>query len=134
MRAGWTPYTSRQKSLRCNENTSFREFLRVLGKKIKRGAFFDIFQDRTTLRSAISFKRSRRELSIDVAEHKHILKNKGVVHILVVSRDRTMFKRIIHIGLRISCRGKRRHILKSKGVVRIAVIFQARSLFSHMIR
>jgi len=34
--------------------------------------------------SAISFKRSRRELSIDVAEHKPVLKSKGVVLILII--------------------------------------------------
>ena len=44
--------------------------------------------------SAISFKRSRRELSIDVAEHRSILKSKGVVRILVIFQDRPIsFKR-----------------------------------------
>jgi len=36
--------------------------------------------------SAISFRRSRRELSIDVAEHRSILKNKGVTRIGYFSR------------------------------------------------
>jgi len=31
---------------------------------------------------------SRRELSIDVAEHRSILKNKGVTRILVIFQDR----------------------------------------------
>ena len=45
--------------------------------------------------SAISFKRSQRELSIDVAQHESILKNKGKVRILVVFQDRPMFSHII---------------------------------------
>ena len=45
--------------------------------------------------TAISFKRSRRELSIDVAEHRSILKNKGVERILVIFPDRPMFSHII---------------------------------------
>jgi len=45
--------------------------------------------------SATSFKRSRRELSIDVAENRSILKNKGVVRILVIFQDRPMFSHII---------------------------------------
>jgi len=46
------------------------------------------------LRSAILFKRSRRELSIDVAEHRSILK-KGMVRILVIFQDWPMFSHII---------------------------------------
>ena len=34
--------------------------------------------------SAVSFKRLRRELSIDVAEHRSILKNEGEMRILVI--------------------------------------------------
>jgi len=45
--------------------------------------------------SAISFKRPRRKLSIDVAEHGSILKNKGVMRILVIFQDTTMFSHII---------------------------------------
>jgi len=46
-------------------------------------------------RSAISFKKSRRELSIDVAEYSFVSKNKGVVRILVVFQDRPTFSHII---------------------------------------
>jgi len=35
---------------------------------------------KTSLRLAISFKRSRRELSIDVAEHRSLLKNYQNTH------------------------------------------------------
>jgi len=52
-----------------------------------------IFEERHS--SAISFKRSRRELSIDVAEHRSTLKNKGVVRIFVVFRDRPLLSRVI---------------------------------------
>jgi len=52
--------------------------------------------------SAISFKRSRRELSIDVAEHRPILKNKGAVRILVIFQYRPMF---CHIIQKVSARG-----------------------------
>jgi len=53
----------------------------VLGMKLKRGLcvfwlFFKIGRS-----SAISFKRSQRELSNDVAEHSSILKNKRVMRI-----------------------------------------------------
>ena len=44
-------------------------------------------------RSAISFKRSRRELSCDVAEHRSILKNDGVMRNLVSLRDMPTFSR-----------------------------------------
>ena len=45
--------------------------------------------------SATSFRRSRRELSIDVAEHRSILENKGVERILVIFKDRPKFSHII---------------------------------------
>ena len=51
--------------------------------------------------SAISFESSRRELSIDVAEHGCILKNKEVVRILVIFQDRLMFS---HINQKVSAR------------------------------
>jgi len=38
--------------------------------------------------SAILFKRSRQELSIDVAEHWSTLKSKGVVGIMAIFQDR----------------------------------------------
>jgi len=47
------------------------------------GLFFKI-----DLCSTISFKRSRRELSIDVAEHRSILKDEGEMRILVIFHDR----------------------------------------------
>jgi len=43
----------------------------------------------------MSFKRSRRELSIDVAEHRSVLKNKEVMRILIILQDRPMFNHII---------------------------------------
>ena len=45
--------------------------------------------------SAISLKRSERELSIDVTEHSSILKNKGAMRVLVIFKDRSMFCHII---------------------------------------
>jgi len=67
----------------------------VLGVKPKRGwyvfgLFFKINQS-----SFISFKRSRRELSIDVAEHRSILKNKGEMRNLIIFQDSPMFSHII---------------------------------------
>jgi len=44
---------------------------------------------------AISFKRSRRELSMDVAGHSSILRNNGSMRILVIFQDRPMFSHII---------------------------------------
>jgi len=54
-----------------------------------------VFFFKIGLCSAISFKTSRRELSIDVAEHRSIMKSKGMVSILVIFQDRTMFSHII---------------------------------------
>jgi len=45
--------------------------------------------------SAISFKKYLRELSIDMAEHGSIFKNKGVVRVLVILQDRPMFSHVI---------------------------------------
>jgi len=67
----------------------------VLGMKPKRGCYVFRLFFKMGLCSAISFKRSRRELSIDVAEHRSILKNKGVERILVIFQDRPMFSHII---------------------------------------
>ena len=53
---------------------------------------FFFFQDRW---SAISFKRSRRELSIDMAERWPIFKNKVAARILVIFQDRPVFSHII---------------------------------------
>jgi len=67
----------------------------LLDVKLKRGWYvFSLFL-KIGLCSTISFKRSRRELSIDVAEHKSTLKNKGVVRISVISQDSPMFSHII---------------------------------------
>ena len=52
-----------------------------------------IFQDR--LMSATYIERSKRELSIDEAERRSILKNKGVKRIFVIFQDRSMFSHII---------------------------------------
>ena len=46
----------------------------------------------------VSFERSRRELSIDVAEHRSILKKKRVTRILVIVQGRPMFSHIIQKG------------------------------------
>jgi len=57
--------------------------IQVLDVKLKAGVerILVIFQDRSTyVCSAISFKRSRRELSIDVAERRSILKNDHNTH------------------------------------------------------
>jgi len=43
----------------------------------------------------MSFKRPRRELSIDMAEHRSVLKNKALVRILVIFQDRPMFSHVI---------------------------------------
>ena len=45
--------------------------------------------------SAISFKRFRRKLSVDVAEHSSIFKNMGAIRILVIFQDRPLFSQII---------------------------------------
>jgi len=45
--------------------------------------------------SAIGNERSRRELSIDVAEHRSILKIKVIMRILVIFQDIRMFSQII---------------------------------------
>jgi len=45
--------------------------------------------------SATQFKRSRRELSNDVAERWCILKRKGEMRILVIFQDRPKFSHII---------------------------------------
>jgi len=47
------------------------------------------------LGSAISFKRSRRGLSIDMAEHGPFFENKGIMRILVIFQDRPMLSHII---------------------------------------
>ena len=59
------------------------------------GGIVDIFNIfKIDLRSAIYFKRSWRELSIDVAEHRYILKNKGALRILVIIQDRPLFSQV----------------------------------------
>jgi len=50
---------------------------------------------------ATSFKRSRRELSIDVAVHSSFLKSKGAMRILDIFQDRPMFN---HINQKVSAR------------------------------
>jgi len=67
----------------------------VLGVNQNRGWYELWLFFKIGLCSAISFKRSRRELSIDVAEHGAILINKGVLHILVILQDRPIFSHII---------------------------------------
>ena len=67
----------------------------VLSMKLQLGWYVFWLFFKIDLCSAISFKRSRRELSIDVAEHKSMSKNKGVVRILVIFQDKPMFSHII---------------------------------------
>jgi len=50
---------------------------------------------KTDLCLATYFKRSRRELSIDVAEHRSTLKSKREMRILVIFQDRPMISHII---------------------------------------
>jgi len=52
----------------------------ILGVKPKRGWYVYWLFFKIDLCSAISFKRSRRELSIDVAERKSMLKNNQTTH------------------------------------------------------
>jgi len=65
-----------------------------LGMDLRRGRILVIFFKIDPC-SAISFKRSRRELSIDVAEHRSTLKIKEVVRVWVIFRGRPMFSHII---------------------------------------
>jgi len=67
----------------------------VLGVKPKRGWYVFRSFFKMGLCLAISFKRSRWELSIDVAGHRSILKNKGIVRILAIFQDGPMFSHII---------------------------------------
>jgi len=60
---------------------------------VVRGLFWSFFKIAPC--SAISLKRSRRDLSIDVAEHRSTFENKGVMRILVKFQDRPMFSHII---------------------------------------
>jgi len=53
----------------------FGECIPVLGVKPKLGWYVFLLFFKIGLCSAISFKRSRRELSIDVAEHRFMSKN-----------------------------------------------------------
>jgi len=65
-----------------------------LSWKLREKGVFQLFFE-IDLCSAISFKRSRREFLIDVAEHWSISKNKGQMRILVIFQDRPMFSHII---------------------------------------
>jgi len=60
-----------------NKNTRFGECYTCFGCKNKTGMvpILVIFQDRSMHCSAIAFERSWRELSMDVAEHRSILKH-----------------------------------------------------------
>jgi len=80
--------------LTTEKKTPFWRMISILGVKPKRGSVFWLFF-KIGLCSATSFKRARRERSIDVAEHRFILKNKGVMHVLVIFKDRPMFSHII---------------------------------------
>jgi len=84
-----------------NETLVLAKAIPDLGIKLKRGfyVFWLFFQ--IGMCSPISFKRSRRELSIDMAEYRSILKNKGVLRMLVILQDRPI---ISHIILKVSAR------------------------------
>jgi len=56
----------------------FREFYTCFGTQTGVVRILVIFQD--SLCSAISFKKFRRELSIDLAEHRYMLKNYQNTH------------------------------------------------------
>ena len=72
----------------------WRSALPVLGIKLKRGYLFWVFF-KIGLCSAISFERSRRKHSFDVAEHRPILETKGVMRILIIFQDWPMFNHAI---------------------------------------
>jgi len=81
------------------------------------------------LRSAISCKRFWRELSIDVAKHRSILKIDGVMRILVSFQDRPTFSQRFRRECSIDV-AEHRSILKNDVVMRILVSFQDRPTFS----
>jgi len=67
----------------------------VLGVKLNRGWYVFWLFFKIGLCLAILVERSQLELSIDRVEHRFILKNKGLVRILVIFQDRPMFSHII---------------------------------------
>jgi len=67
----------------------------VFSVKLKRGWYVLWLFFKIGLCSAIQFKRSRRDLSIDAAEHRSSLKSNEVMRILVIFRDRPTFSHII---------------------------------------
>jgi len=86
--------------------------------------------------SAISFKMSRRELSIDMSEHGSILKNKVVMRILIIFKIGlcsviSLKRSWRELSIDVAEHGS---ILKNKGVVRILIIFQDRPTFSRIIQ
>ena len=83
-------------NLQCKNKTPvLKNALPVLGVKSKRGCYVFWLLFKIGLCSATSIERSRRELSIDEAEHRSTLKSKGVERILVTFQDRPMFSHII---------------------------------------
>jgi len=86
------PLRHRTRTTRKKGNTRFREF--YLGRETKKRVVRMLVGFQEPL-SVISFKRCRRELSIDVAERWSILKNKGVVRIFVIFQDRPMPSHIL---------------------------------------
>jgi len=78
-----------------NEIPVIRSSIPVLGVKLKWGWYVFWLFFRIGQCSAISFKRFRREVSIDVAEHRSIVKNKGALRVLVIFQDRPVFSHII---------------------------------------
>jgi len=79
------PHTTNETSFRRLYTSVLRVTL-TPGQHVFR-LFFKVY-----LCSALSLKWSRRELSIDVAEHRSALKNNGVVRILVIFQGRPMFR------------------------------------------
>jgi len=78
-----------------NENPVLGKAIPVLGMKPKRRWYAIWLFLKIGLRSAISFKTSRRELLIDLTERMSIFKNMGGVRIFVIFRDRSKFSHII---------------------------------------
>jgi len=66
----------------------------VLSRKIREYCVFWLFF-KIDLRLAISFKRSRRELSVGMAEHSFVSKNKKVLCILFIFQGKPTLSHII---------------------------------------
>jgi len=77
-----------------NKTPVLGDVIPVLSTKLKRELTVLRLFFKIELCSAISIKRSRRELSIDVTESRSILKNKVIMRTLVTFQDRPAFSHI----------------------------------------